>query len=164
MGGNGWSVEGMKKFNEIAKQVKMDRIHNGEDFNMQYKAFVEEERNKKHTKKQKRIEFIGSFWIDPALRYQAIVIQKFFLRLAFKLLYQARIDVLKLASQLSPEDSHRRILNDVPILCLTYAQCILHLLALGDIATDCSYTDNLMRSVVSWGNNSLFPLYRVVHC
>ena len=51
MGGSGWSVEGMKKFNEIAKQVKMDRIHNGEDFNMQYKAFVEEERNKKQTKK-----------------------------------------------------------------------------------------------------------------
>ncbi|MCK7498644.1 MAG: hypothetical protein MZW92_54500 [Comamonadaceae bacterium] len=46
----------MKKFNEIAKQVKMDRIHNGEDFNMQYKAFVEEERNKKQTKKRKRIE------------------------------------------------------------------------------------------------------------
>ena len=43
MGGSGWSVEGMKKFNEIAKQVKMDRIRNGEDFNMQYNAFVEEE-------------------------------------------------------------------------------------------------------------------------
>lgn len=56
MGGSGWSVEGMKKFNEIAKQVKMDRIHNGEDFNMQYKAFLEEERNEKQTKKRKRIE------------------------------------------------------------------------------------------------------------
>jgi len=41
MGGNGWSVDGMKKFNEIAQQVKMDRIHHGEDFNVQYKAFVE---------------------------------------------------------------------------------------------------------------------------
>ena len=51
MGGSGWSVEGMKKFNEIAKQVKMDRIRNGEDFNMQYNAFVEEERNEKQTKK-----------------------------------------------------------------------------------------------------------------
>ena len=56
MGGSGWSVEGMKKFNEIAKQVKMDRIRNGEDFNMQYNAFVEEERNEKQTKKRKRIE------------------------------------------------------------------------------------------------------------
>ena len=55
MGGSGWSVEGMKKFNEIAKQVKMDRIHNGEDFNMQYKAFLEEQ-NEKQTKKRKRIE------------------------------------------------------------------------------------------------------------
>ena len=55
MGGSGWSVEGMKKFNEIAKQVKMDRIHNGEDFNMQYKAFLEEEQNKQQTKKRKRI-------------------------------------------------------------------------------------------------------------
>jgi len=56
MGGNGWSVDGMKKFNEIAQQVKMDRIHHGEDFNVQYKAFVEKERNKKHTQKWKRIE------------------------------------------------------------------------------------------------------------
>jgi wyosine [tRNA(Phe)-imidazoG37] synthetase (radical SAM superfamily) len=56
MGGSGWSVEGMKKFNEIAKQVKMDRIRNGEDFNMQYNAFVEEEQNEKQTKKRKRIE------------------------------------------------------------------------------------------------------------
>jgi hypothetical protein len=56
MGGSGWSVEGMKKFNEIAKQVKMDRIHNGEGFNMQYKAFLEEEQNEKQTKKRKRIE------------------------------------------------------------------------------------------------------------
>ena len=56
MGGSGWSVEGMKKFNEIAKQVKMDRIRNGEDFNMQYLAFVEEEQNEKQTKKRKRIE------------------------------------------------------------------------------------------------------------
>ena len=56
MGGSGWSVEGMKKFNEIAKQVKMDRIRNGEDFNMQYNEFVEEERNEKQTKKRKRIE------------------------------------------------------------------------------------------------------------
>ena len=45
MGGSGWSVEGMKKFNEIAK-----------DFNMHYKAFLEEERNEKQTKKRKRIE------------------------------------------------------------------------------------------------------------
>ena len=56
MGGSGWSVEGMKKFNEIAKQVKMDRIRNGEDFNMQYNEFVEEERNEKQTKKRKRID------------------------------------------------------------------------------------------------------------
>ena len=56
MGGSGWSVEGMKKFNEIAKQVKMDRIRNGEDFNMQYNEFVEEERNEKQTKKRKRFE------------------------------------------------------------------------------------------------------------
>jgi hypothetical protein len=56
MGGSGWSVEGMKKFNKIAKQVKMDRIRNGDEFNMQYNAFVEEERNEKQTKKRKRIE------------------------------------------------------------------------------------------------------------
>ena len=56
MGGSGWSVEGMKKFNEIAKQVKMDRIRNGEHFNMRYKAFLEEEQNEKQTKKRKRIE------------------------------------------------------------------------------------------------------------
>ena len=56
MGGSGWSVEGMKKFNEIAKQVKMDRIRNGEDFNMRYKAFLEKEQNQKQTKKRKRIE------------------------------------------------------------------------------------------------------------
>ena len=31
--GNGWSVEGLEKFNKIAQQVKMDRINLGEEFN-----------------------------------------------------------------------------------------------------------------------------------
>ena len=70
MGGSGWSVEGMKKFNEIAKQVKMDRIHNGEDFNMQhYKAFVEEEQNKKQTKNERELKSIPTMILMVVTRY-----------------------------------------------------------------------------------------------
>ena len=69
MGGSGWSVEGMKKFNEIAKQVKMDRIRNGEDFNMQYKAFLEEEQNEKKQKSERELESIPTMISMEVTRY-----------------------------------------------------------------------------------------------
>lgn len=54
--GNGWSVEGLEKFNEIATQVKKDRINLGEEFNIQFKSFMVEQWNRKQMKKQKRME------------------------------------------------------------------------------------------------------------
>jgi hypothetical protein len=53
---NGWSKEGLEKYNFIAHQVKVDRINLGEEFNAHYKSYLEEEESKKQAKKQKRVE------------------------------------------------------------------------------------------------------------
>jgi len=54
MVGNGWSAEGMRKFNEVAQQVKKDRVELGEEFNLQFKVHTEQERSVKQARKRKR--------------------------------------------------------------------------------------------------------------
>ena len=54
--GNGWLVQGLQKFNEIAQQVKMDRNNFGDDFNREFKLYMDDEANKNKKSKHKREE------------------------------------------------------------------------------------------------------------
>jgi len=53
---NGWSVEGLQKFNEIAQQVKIDRSKLGEEFDKEFKLYMEAKATKNNKGKQKREE------------------------------------------------------------------------------------------------------------
>ena len=52
--GNGWSVQCLQKF--IVQQVKMDRNNFGDDFNREFKLYMEAEANKNKKSKHKREE------------------------------------------------------------------------------------------------------------
>ena len=52
----GWSKLGLQKFNESAQQVKMDRISFADDFNNEFKSFMDEQERKKKKTKWKREE------------------------------------------------------------------------------------------------------------
>ena len=54
--GNRWSVEGLQKFNEILQQVRMDRNKFGDDFDREFKLYMEAEANKNKKGKHKREE------------------------------------------------------------------------------------------------------------
>ena len=54
--GNGWSVQGLQEFNEIVQQVKMDRNNFGDDFNREFKLYMDAEANKKKKSKHNREE------------------------------------------------------------------------------------------------------------
>ena len=53
---NGWSVEGLQKFNEIVQQVKIDRSKLGEEFDKEFKLYMEAKATKNNKGKQKREE------------------------------------------------------------------------------------------------------------